>query len=139
MTDQVIQETKVRKRPFGLYVIIGLLWLAAGSLALGLVALEVADQRLRLPVGDYPLFVILAWALAGTFMLASFGLWLLKRWGWTLTMILVGATLAYDIWQYFQGDAHFVTMAISLVIVFYLNQRDVQSPFMRRSRRGEAQ
>ena len=139
MMEQVIEEGQARKRPFGLYVIIGLLWLAALSLALGLVILEVVDRTLQVPVGDYPLFTSLAWVLAGTLILASVGLWRLKRWGWTLTMILVGGSLAFDIWQHFQGEAYYVNMAINVVIVFYLNQRDVQLPFLRRGLQGETQ
>jgi hypothetical protein len=70
------------------------------------------------------------WVLVGIFLLAVIGLLLLKRWGWILTMITTGTGLAVTIWSYIDGNPRYVPMLIYIVIVFYLNQRDVQVPFM---------
>jgi uncharacterized ion transporter superfamily protein YfcC len=53
-------------------------------------------------------------------------------------MILTGFGLAYNIWSYFQGNSYYIVMAVYIIMVFYLNQRDVQSSFMDRSRAGES-
>jgi hypothetical protein len=46
-------------------------------------------------------------------------------------MILTGIGLAFTIWSYFQGTPNYLPMLIDVVIVFYLNQRDVQQYFER--------
>jgi uncharacterized membrane protein (DUF2068 family) len=56
---------------------------------------------------------------------------LMKRWGWILTMIMTGIGLAFSIWSYIDGNPRYIPMLIYIVIVFYLNQREVQSPFLR--------
>ena len=62
------------------------------------------------------------------------GFWRLHRWAWYLVMISAGATMAVDLWQYFQGNPYYPSMFINVAIVLYLNQRDVQQAFMRRQK-----
>lgn len=138
MTVQTIQEEKRRKRPFGLYVIVALELFIAFSLAVGLLILRFVDSYLYLLVRHPIFFTWFGWALVGALLLASLGMLLLNRWGWALSMILAGIALAFSIWNYFQGEPYFLNMAIYLVIVFYLNQREVQSAFKRRSPAGGA-
>ena len=124
------ENKSTRERPFGLYIIIILQVLIALSLAAGLILLQVTGVDLPLLLRDQFLFKIYGWIIAGVFLLASLGLLRLKRWGWVLSMLLIGTNLVYNIWLYFQGDAHYLDMVANIVIVFYLNQRDVQAPFM---------
>ena len=127
--DQSTQTMLTRRRPFGLYIIVTLQLTIAILLAMGFLILDVVDQELLLPIVNPLSFTASGWGIIVALVLASFGLLRLKRWGWTLTMILTGTGLALNIWNYFQGNANFLEMAIYIVIVFYLNQRDVQSPF----------
>ena len=122
-------EAYERKRPFGLYIII--IFQMVIAVLLGLVLLEFrfsaqdVNGFLDIPVLD----IWYAWALVGLILLAVIGLLSLKRWGWILTMFLTGFGLAFSIWNYFQGRPNYFALAIYIVIVFYLNQRDVQLPF----------
>lgn len=143
------RDRNARKRPFGLYMIIALqlaIALILGvSLALtyiilegDLVWLERPDTLLVAVVKNPYFFSGAGWVLVAALLLAIIGLLRQKRWGWTLTMILTGAGLAYNIWSYFQGNPYYLTMAVYIIMVFYLNQREVQSTFMARSRKGDA-
>ncbi|MDD1751874.1 MAG: DUF2127 domain-containing protein [Methanotrichaceae archaeon] len=60
------------------------------------------------------------------------GFWRMQRWAWICGMILVGLNLAADLWGYFQGNRYWISMIINILIVFYLNQRDVQRAFSRK-------
>ncbi len=125
------KETIDKRRPFGLYIIIGLQLAIAIFLALVLLGQERIDPYIRVLIQNPLFYSWFGWVLVGSLLLAIFGLLRLKRWGWILTMILTGIGLSFSIWSYFQGKPYFIDMVIYLVIVFYLNQRDVQSPFMR--------
>lgn len=82
--------------------------------------------------GTHPAFIIvltvvlgiLAWHVA-----IIIGLWLLKRWAWFLVMMQLGLSLALCLWAYFQGVPLYVYMWLNTILVFYLNQREVQYVF----------
>jgi hypothetical protein len=131
------QDSTVWKRPFGLYIIVCLQIIIALSLATGLVLLHYHDLEWQFLLRTPFYFTAYSWVLVVAFLLASLGLLRLKRWGWVLSMILIGTSLIYNIWLYFQGDAHYLDMVSNIVIVFYLNQRDVQAPFMRSTSQEE--
>jgi len=124
------EEYKAKRRPFGLYLIIVLQLVGAILLALSLLGEKTIATYLKVLVQNPIFYGWFGWVLIGFLLLAVLGLWMLKRWGWILTMILTGIGLSYSIWSYFQGNPHYIPMLIYLVIVFYLNQRDVQSPFL---------
>lgn len=123
-------DTQSQRRPFGLYVIIGMQLVIAILLSLALLGEPRVALYLKILVQNPIFYSWFGWVLIGFLVLAVLGLLLLKRWGWILTMILTGIGLAFSIWTYFQGNPHYITMVFDLVIVFYLNQRDVQSPFL---------
>jgi hypothetical protein len=72
---------------------------------------------------------IVGWVMVFLLVSAIIGLILLKRWAWTLTMILTGVGLTHTIWGYFQGSPEYVAMLVYILMVFYLNQREVQRAF----------
>ncbi len=128
---QMDQPEIIRERPFGLYVVICLQVIIALSLTAGLLLFQLAEMEVPLLLRNEVLIAAYGWTVVIAFLTASLGLLRLRRWGWTLSMILVGSTLAYNIWLYFQGNAHYLDMASQIIIIFYLNQRDVQAPFTR--------
>ena len=125
------QGEVVRERPFGLYVVICLQVIIALSLTAGLLLFQLAEMEVPFLLRNEVLFAAYGWAVVIAFLTASLGLFRLQRWGWTLSMILVGITLAYNIWLYFHGEPHYLDMVSYIIIIFYLNQRDVQAPFLR--------
>ncbi len=80
------------------------------------------------------IFGVSALALAIT----AVGLWLLKRWAWVATMVLVGIGLFTGIWQVLLGRPLDITLLFNVIVVFYLNSRDVQNAFSRRTPTGES-
>jgi hypothetical protein len=71
---------------------------------------------------------VLGWVVA-------FGLWRMERWAWIATMIWYGVTMAGLLiaWTHDDLNAYeYGLMVISVVAVFYLNQRDVQAAFHHR-------
>ena len=59
----------------------------------------------------------------------AIGLWMMLRWAWVATMLWTGVNLALGLWDYGQGDPNYVSMLINVLIVFYLNLREVQEAF----------
>ena len=119
-----------QKRPVGLVVIIVLQLALAVLEALYLLGWKQSAVALRLIMKN-PIFYtdVAGWVLVGLLLLAVLGLLLQKRWGWITTMILTGFGLFYTIWSYFQGTPRYFPMLIYVIMVLYLNQRDVQRIF----------
>jgi hypothetical protein len=44
-------------------------------------------------------------------------------------MVLISYAMAYDAVLFFRGTPHYFPMLLNVVMVFYLNQQDVQSLF----------
>jgi hypothetical protein len=122
-------ETNENGRPFGVTVI------ATAMVANAIFA------GLRLFLGDSTL----AWDdmiradfyldlfgpfIGGVGLIVSVGLWHLKRWAWVATMTWAGINMAQALWAYWVSDPQYPAMALSVVIVLYLNQRDVQLAFI---------
>jgi hypothetical protein len=56
-----------------------------------------------------------------------------RRWAWVLAIVTSGFILAIDLGWWFSAEPRYISMALNVIAVFYLNQRDV-----RLSLRGEA-
>jgi hypothetical protein len=121
------------KRPFGVSVIIFMLVLYVLFFGIALFSL------FELPFGEYTLDIIetdnpmiarfLFLLIISVQSLIIVGLLQLKRWAWVLIMVQVGLSMMSDLWGYFYGDYSFISMILNVVIVFYLNQREVQRAF----------
>ncbi len=72
-------------------------------------------------------------------LLLAFGLWRLYRWAWTVMMLWTGLGLTVDLVDYLRGDPSYLLMVESVIIVFYLNQREVQQAFGQRPGRAEVE
>lgn len=69
-------------------------------------------------------------ALGGARLLAAVGLLRLQRWAWVLVMLITGGQLAADLWLYVAaGERPYLAMLLNVVVVFYLNQGEVQRTF----------
>lgn len=122
-------RNKAGRRPFGLYIIAVLQVIIALLLALALLGVDESLPYLKLLISNPFFYSWAGWVLVGFLALAILGLLWLKRWGWVLTMILTGVGLSLGIWNYFQGKPNYVGLVVYMVIVFYLNQREVQATF----------
>lgn len=77
--------------------------------------------------------------LAGPFvgavgLIVSLGLWRLQRWAWVATILWAGVNMGQALYGYFWGSPQYIAMALSVVIVLYLNQREVQLAFIESTR-----
>jgi hypothetical protein len=72
--------------------------------------------------------------VGGIGLIVSVGLWRLRRWAWIATMTWAGINMAQALWAYWIGEPQYTAMALSVVIVLYLNQRDVQLAFIESTR-----
>jgi len=66
-------------------------------------------------------------ALAGLTVVGVVGLLLYQRWGWVLSMVIVGVELALGLIRVWAGSPDYLTLAILVVSTFYLNQRSVRA------------
>lgn len=133
----VESPSKKRRRPFGIYAVILLILLT--QLLILLTYLDILPLYISalFPVGSgtrlADAYHILNAVLA---VLMVVGLWRLRRWAWVLTMILVGVDLAVGLWTYLHATPDYLGMLIDVIMVFYLNQGDVQETFERRRSPG---
>ncbi len=138
-------DRSTRKRPFGISVIIfdmilyalllSLIFIASLGANYGDDAIQYLDMKrapigiLMLQYGLFPIYIIFE-------VVIIFGLWRLERWAWLLLMIQVGLSILIDIWGYFHGNPTYLTMLLNVIVVFYLNQQDVQRIFVSKGREG---
>jgi hypothetical protein len=80
------------------------------------------------PVGAFERGV-LQLLLAYPILWVGFGLFHLRRWAWLGAMMLQGIVLFINLVGYFRGRANLFSMAMSVLIVFYLNQAEVREAF----------
>ncbi len=133
-------ETPKRRRPFGIMVIIILQLVALISLFFDLYILEDQDLSLAgLMPGMPPEMFTYAPAVVVILyqVILIYGLWQLKRWAWLVIMIQLGIAMAISLTTYFYGTPLYLYMFINIIMVFYLNQRDVQRAFERVKISGE--
>ena len=79
-------------------------------------------------------FDLLGPFVGGVGLIVSVGLWHLQRWAWVATMCWAGINMAQALWAYWIGEPQYAAMVLSVVIVLYLNQRDVQLAFIESTR-----
>ena len=139
-------EQPRRRRPFGVKVIIFLqiisILIMCVVFTAEYIALAYPELNLDLEFG-HPMYSPEFWAnnfeLAFTGLLSIvsvIGLWRMQRWAWYLTMLELGFSMVVGISLYLNGSANYWDMLINVIMVFYLNQKDVQRAFVRR--RAEA-
>ena len=130
-----------RKRPFGVSVIVFLILAYLSILTFvafyslkpeaNIVSLWVL-QKVSPVQSQVLLLIIIVFELA-----VAVGLWRLQRWAWVLLMIWQGCIMATDIWGRINGNPSYLTMLINVIIVFYINQREVKKAFTGRTLAGE--
>jgi hypothetical protein len=108
----------------------GFAWLFLGLRMLGFDWFGVlGDLPAFESVGIWGWFTIIGGLL---WLSAAFGLWTLQPWGWLLAMVVAGVALFQAVLAMFQfpGTGVGFSMAIlPLLIVLYLNSRDIKSQF----------
>jgi hypothetical protein len=65
--------------------------------------------------------------LATLLLVGVVGLLARQRWGWVLTMLLVGLALLISLIRYLVGQPDPLDLLLGVVSAFYLNQRSVRS------------
>ena len=138
------------RRPLGV-TIIGALVLTQG-LAFGLLGSLGTIAPLAAKAGLLPPEVLAALPplhrreeilAVGALMLGSFGLvsgiglLRLRPWAWLMAMILQGINLANELVGYTRGSAVYINMGLSVLIVLYLNARDIQRAFSAAQHRAD--
>jgi len=120
------------KRPFGVAVIVMLTLASVLVTILTSLALPTLPftAQLKIYTAITPFDVVNIMLMPFQLVLA-FGLWYLKRWAWVLYMIQLGISMVAGLQAHFQGqaDVDYLVMAVNVLVVFYLNQRDVQRAF----------
>jgi uncharacterized membrane protein (DUF2068 family) len=132
-------------RPFGLKAIIALQIVQAFGSFVYIGLLVASDPLLQAQLLDVPLTVdavaptgvlITAGLIAVvglTRLIAAIGLWRLRQWAWLLTMVQMAVAMTIDAVAYFRGHPSYFSMMLNVVMVFYLNQREVIERFETRS------
>jgi hypothetical protein len=119
------------------YVIIALQLVIVMSNWVDVMRVQLNLSPLMLPeLGNEALTQWLSLGITVLVLVVIAGLWTLRRWAWVATMIMQGIALLYGIWIYFTGGQPYLGLLLNSLVVFYLNQRDVQRCFAR-SRSGQ--
>ncbi len=123
------------KRPFGVMVIIFMIALYVLLLALSIFpyfAVELPHGELALWIletNNPSAIIILFSAIILLEASIAIGLWRLERWAWILIMVQSGIIMASDLLGIFSGYPSYATMLVNVIIVFYLNQHEIQRVF----------
>ncbi len=91
-------------------------------------ALFNAPLQAGLPLFTNPqIAAVVEVVLAILTIIGAIGLLLRTRWGWVMTMLLVGINLLVGLIDVAIGEPRFIVLLIHVVTAFYLNQRSVRS------------
>lgn len=125
-TNPEAQTQPRRGRPFGVTVIAVIQVLSAAAYCI-VVLDDRADYANML--GSLGYFGVLGPVLVLGGVPIALGLLGLKRWAWVLTMFWAGLNLVAALLSYYDGEPNYVAMVLSVIAVYYLNQREVQVAF----------
>jgi len=127
-----MKDKSRRKRPFGVIVLVVLQLLLVVSQVLGWAWSPIQMGGL-LRFGQMTSAFLFCSALIGILitLVVAAGLWFLKRWAWFLVMLQLGVRMLVLLRLYYSGQPQYVEMLLSVLTVFYLNQREVQRAFER--------
>lgn len=117
-----------RRWPFGILAVAALRILNAIGLLMA--AFELGRSPLAgppLPFSDSTVIRSGELALAVLTLIGVVGLLLFKRWGWVLTLVLVGVALAGDLIRHAIGDPAYLSLLLNVLTAFYLNARSVRA------------
>lgn len=120
------EERPETRRPRGVVIIALLLvgqaavWTATGTLYFSEL------PALHLPAMDTRGFAL---ALAAVNLVVALGMVFLRSWAWVAAMTVQGLSLAGGLWSYGRGAPDYPLMVISVMVVLYLNLREVRRPF----------
>ena len=139
MTDTP-PPTDDRRRPAGVIILSGLQFARAGLLLAQLAGLSLSPDlswlrsaaQLPDPADGTPAWFIsrgVGIALIVTSIVLGLGLFTGHRWAWVGCIILSGVSLALALGAWWDNHPVYVAMAINVVAVFYLNQREVRAHF----------
>lgn len=115
-----------RRRPFGVTVIAVVFVANMVAAVLQTDFLETSLPRFVDDAGQFDLARLIV-SIVGVLM--AIGLWRLQPLAWATTMVWAGITMVTSLLAYYRGEPQFVTMALAVVAVFYLNSREVQGAF----------
>ena len=73
--------------------------------------------------------IVIETVLIVIFVVATIGLYQLRRWAWTLAMLLLGIGLAVNLLNFLRGDPDYVLMLGRVVAVILLDQEPVRFAF----------
>ncbi len=136
MSDTTDPAPARRRLPFTLLVLAGLMLFK--SVLLIAIVLGATLERIRPWLGmsaspslldfirDTPGAGPALIVVAGLLILSVVAMLGRRRIGWLLAMVITGLFVATDIYGYTTNSANYLWMALNIVTVFYLNQRDVR-------------
>lgn len=114
--------------PFGLLAVVVLRLLnAIGLLLYGLDIGTVSLAGLPLIGNNTMLTRAIDIGLAVLVLIGIIGLLRFRRWGWVLTMVLVGISLAGDLIRTWIGEPVYLGLLLHVLAAFYLNGRSVRA------------
>jgi len=122
---------KKRQRPFGITAIIVLLVLLVLNNAVDVVRVIAGLAPYTLPDMGALVIQVLNAVIVIFYAILAVGLWQILDWAWYAAMIASGLSMFFTIWRHFNGGQPYVTMFLVVVMVFYLNQREVKAAFQR--------
>ena len=73
--------------------------------------------------------IVVETGLIVIFVVATIGLYQLRRWAWTLAMLMLGIGLAVNLLNFLRGDPDYVLMVARVVAVILLDQEPVRFAF----------
>lgn len=80
-------------------------------------------------------FPLAALALAG--LVIAVALFQVRRWAWMAAILLQGLGLVAGLFDYLRGQPNYVGMVFGVILVFYLNQREIKMSYRSQSRAPE--
>ena len=139
MTDSPLPADD-RRRPAGVVILSGLQIVRAGFLVAQLAGLSLSPELSWLrgaaqlpdpPDGTPEWFLTrgVGIALIAASLVLGVGLFTGRRWAWVGSIVISGLSLALALGAWWDNHPVYVAMAINVVAVFYLNQRDVRAYF----------
>ncbi len=126
-TDTFHSQFAGRRRPFGVTAIATIQIMSAMIWGVFTVT---GRFGYNVFLGSFGYYEVAGPALALVGLIISYGMFTLKRQAWVLTMLWAGLNLTISLWGYWEGEPSYLPMVYSVIVVYYLNQREVRAAFL---------